>query len=230
MIIPKGQKTKKKRLRRKCFLLAILLLGFALLTDAQLRPAVTAAAESQANLFATRAIQESVYRELERLETDYGDLVRLTYSDQGTVTSLQTDMLALSKLQSSVTTSVIGSILDFTSQEITLPAGSLTGNPFLSGRGPAVELRIIPAGFVQTRVKNVFDSAGINQTRHQILLNVRLEIQAVLPGYAAGTLVDTDVCLAETVIVGLVPGAYTWVSDGTDPLVGLIQDYGAGEG
>ena len=65
---------------------------------------------------------------------------------------------------------------------------------------------------------------------YQILLNVRLEIQAVLPGYAAGTLVDTDVCLAETVIVGLVPGAYTWVSDGTDPLVGLIQDYGAGEG
>ena len=155
MIIPKGQKTKKKRLRRKCFLLAVLLLGFALMTDAQLRPAVTAAAESQANLFATRAIQESVYRELERLETDYGDLVRLTYSDQGTVTSLQTDMLALSKLQSSVTTSVIGSILDFTSQEITLPAGSLTGNPFLSGRGPAVELRIIPAGFVQTRVKKI---------------------------------------------------------------------------
>ena len=35
------------------------------------------------------------------------------------------------------------------------------------------------------------------------------------------------ICLAETVIVGLVPGAYTWVSDGTDPLVGMIQDYGA---
>ena len=42
------------------------------------------------------------------------------------MTSLQTDMLALSKLQSSVTTSVIGSILDFTSQEITLPAGSVS--------------------------------------------------------------------------------------------------------
>ena len=41
--------------------------------------------------------------------------------------------------------------------------------------------------------------------------------------------VDTDICLAETVIVGLVPGAYTMVADGTDPLVGMIQDYGAGE-
>lgn len=229
MILSKGRKTKKKRLRRKCFFLALLLLGCSLAADLQLRPAVKAAAGSQANLYATQAIQEAVYRELERLETNYGDLVRLTYSDQGTVTSLQTDMLALSKLQSSVTSSVIESILAFSGQELRLPAGSLTGNPFLSGRGPEVEIRLVPAGFVQTRVRNVFDSAGINQTRHQIVLNVRLDIQAVLPGYTAGTQVDADICLAETVIVGLVPGAYTWVSDGTDPLVGLIQDYGAGE-
>ena len=165
MNIPKGQKTKKKRFRRKCFLLALLLFGSALFTDAQLRPAVTASAGSQANLYATRAIQDAVYQELERLETEYGDLVRLTYSDQGTVTSLQTDMLALSKLQSSVTTSVIGSILDFTHQEILLPAGSLTGSAFLSGRGPDVEIRLVPAGFVETRVKNIFDTAGIKDRK-----------------------------------------------------------------
>lgn len=229
MVIQRRQTGKRRRFRRRCLLLALALLGTLLAADAKLRPAVTAAAGSQANLYATRAIQEAVYREVEQLQPEYGDLVRLTYSDQGTVTSLQTDMLAMSKLQSAVTASVIDSILQFSSQTITLPAGTLTGNPFLSGRGPAVEVRLIPAGFVQTRLKNVFDEAGINQTRHQILLNVRLEIQAVLPGYAIGSQVDTDVCLAETVIVGLVPGAYTWVSDGTDPLVGLIQDYGAGE-
>ena len=223
------QKSRKRRFRRMCFLLALALVGLLLAVDASLRPTVTAAAESQANLYATRAIQETVYREVERLEMEYGDLVRLTYGDQGTVTSLQTDMLAMSKLQSAVTSSVIDSILQLSSHELTLPVGTLTGNPFLSGRGPEVEVRLIPAGFVETRLKNVFDGAGINQTRHQILLNVRLEYQAVLPGYAIGSQVDTDIVLAETVIVGLVPGAYTLVSDGTDPLVGLIQDYGAGE-
>lgn len=228
-MIRRGQKSKKRRLRFKYLLLAALLIAAVLGADAQLRPAITAAAGSQANLYATQAIQEAVFREVETLELEYGDLVRLTYSDQGTVTSLQTDMLAMSKLQSSVTSSVIESVLRFSSQRITLPAGTLTGNPFLSGWGPEVEVRLIPAGFVQTQVKNVFDSAGINQTRHQILLNVRLDIQAVLPGYAISNQVDTDICLAETVIVGLVPGAYTWVSDGTDPLVGMIQDYGAGE-
>ncbi len=229
MRIRKEQKSKKRRLRLKCLLLAAVLIAALLGTDAQLRPAIAAAAGSQANLYATQAIQEAVFQEMEGLELEYGDLVRLTYSDQGSVTSLQTDMLAMSRLQSAVTTSVIESILRFSSQQVTLPAGSLTGNPFFSGRGPEVEIRLIPAGFVQTQMKNVFESAGVNQTRHQILLNVRLDIQAVLPGYAIANQVDTDICLAETVIVGLVPGAYTWVSDGTDPLVGMIQDYGAGE-
>ena len=229
MRIRKEQKSKKRRLRLKCLLLAAVLIAALLGTDAQLRPAIAAAAGSQANLYATQAIQEAVFQEMEGLELEYGDLVRLTYSDQGSVTSLQTDMLAMSRLQSAVTTSVIESILRFSSQQVTLPAGSLTGNPFFSGRGPEVEIRLIPAGFVQTQMKNVFESAGINQTRHQILLNVRLDIQAVLPGYAIANQVDTDICLAETVIVGLVPGPYTWVSDGTDPLVGMIQDNGARE-
>ena len=206
MRIRKEQKSKKRRLRLKCLLLAAVLIAALLGTDAQLRPAIAAAAGSQANLYATQAIQEAVFQEMEGLELEYGDLVRLTYSDQGSVTSLQTDMLAMSRLQSAVTTSVIESILRFSSQQVTLPAGSLTGNPFFSGRGPEVEIRLIPAGFVQTQMKNVFESAGINQTRHQILLNVRLDIQAVLPGYAIANQVDTDICLAETVIVGLVPG------------------------
>lgn len=229
MELKRRQKSKKRRFRRCCLLLALTLAGLLLAVNEKLRPAVTAAAESQASLYAARAIQETVYREVERLELEYGDLVRLTYGDQGTVTSLQTDMLAMAKLQSAVTSSVIDGILQMSGQRLTLPAGTLTGDPFLSGRGPEVEIRLIPAGFVETRLKNVFDGAGINQTRHQILLNVRLDYQAVLPGYAIGSRVDTDVILAETVIVGLVPGAYTLVSDGTDPLVGMIQDYGAGE-
>ena len=126
MRIRKEQKSKKRRLRLKCLLLAAVLIAALLGTDAQLRPAIAAAAGSQANLYATQAIQEAVFQEMEGLELEYGDLVRLTYSDQGSVTSLQTDMLAMSRLQSAVTTSVIESILRFSSQQVTLPAGSLT--------------------------------------------------------------------------------------------------------
>ncbi len=230
MKIPKRQKSKKRRFRIKCLVTALALAGTVLAVDIQLRPAVTTAAEGQAMLYATQAIQDTVYEEISSLELQYGDLVHLTYNDAGSVTSLQTDMLAMSQFQSAVTSSIIQKILLFENHQLCLPIGTLTGSPLFSGRGPEVEIRLVPSSFVQTQVRNVFESEGINQTRHQIILNVKLDIQAVLPGYSISSRVDTDICLAETVIVGLVPSAFTLVSDGTDPLVGMIQDYGAGEG
>ncbi len=230
MLVQKRRKRKKRKFRIKCLLAALALLGGLAAADIQLRPAVTAAAESQAMLYATQAIQDTVYSQVSQMELQYGDLVRLTYSDQGSVTSLQTDMLAMSKFQSSVTSSIIQRILLFENHRLLLPIGTLTGSPILSGRGPKVEIKLVPSSFVETQIRNEFDSEGINQTRHQVILNVKMDIQAVLPGYSISSRVDTDICLAETVIVGLVPSAFTLVSDGTDPLVGLIQDYGAAEG
>ena len=88
-------------------------------------------------------------------------------------------------------------------------------------------LRLIPAGTVKTRIINQFDEAGINQTRHRIQLQVTVDMLSVLPGYRISSEAQTTVVLAETIIVGLVPDAYTEVYGGTDDLVGMIQDYEA---
>ena len=50
---------------------------------------------------------------------------------------------------------------------------------------------------------------------------------SLLPGYRISSQAQCNVILAETIIVGLVPDAYTEVYGGTDDLVGMIQDYGA---
>ena len=157
----------------------------------------------------------------------YENLVHLTYSEAGNVTALQTDITSMNILQSNITNRIVQQILTFDNQTVDVPIGTLLGGPFFSGRGPEVEIKIIPASFIETQIVNRFDSAGINQTRHQIFLNVKLTVSAVIPGYSVTSDVNTNVLLAETVIVGAVPEAFTEVSDGTDPMVGLIQDYGA---
>ena len=50
---------------------------------------------------------------------------------------------------------------------------------------------------------------------------------SLLPGYRISSQAQSNIILAETIIVGLVPDAYTEVYGGTDDLVGMIQDYGA---
>jgi len=66
----------------------------------------------------------------------------------------------------------------------------------------------MPSGSVVTSVSNVFDSAGINQTRHQIMLNIKSTVSVIIPGYITSVPVETNMCIAESVIVGLVPDTY----------------------
>jgi hypothetical protein len=64
-------------------------------------------------------------------------------------------------------------------------------------------------GYVESKMTHHFDSAGINQTRHQIILEMQTTIRTTLPLSASNISVQTNVLLAETVIVGVSPDSFT---------------------
>lgn len=53
-----------------------------------------------------------------------------------------------------------------------------------------------------------FSDAGINQTRHQILLEVTVSVDILLPGGDLPAEISAQVPVAETIIVGSVPDTY----------------------
>ncbi len=61
------------------------------------------------------------------------------------------------------------------------------------------------SGSVVTDLKSEFTSAGINQTKHQILMTVKGYQVLMAPGINTTVEVETTVAVAETVIVGQVP-------------------------
>ena len=71
--------------------------------------------------------------------------------------------------------------------------------------GPSLNLRVTLAGNVKADFKSTFESAGVNQTRHRIYLDVGTSVYSFLPGINSTTDVNTDELVAETVIVGEVP-------------------------
>ena len=56
--------------------------------------------------------------------------------------------------------------------------------------------------------RNEIESAGINQVKHQIILEVRVQIDVMLPWEVKSTEVVSEVLIAETVLVGKVPDTY----------------------
>ena len=67
-------------------------------------------------------------------------------------------------------------------------------------------------GEVTCELQHGFDDAGINQTRHRLMLEISCKIRSQMPGMSEKDFRQTSqILVAETVIVGEVPENY-WVS------------------
>ena len=100
-----------------------------------------------------------------------------------------------------------------------------TGSPLLAGRGPCLHVRMQSVGTATARFDNQFSSAGINQTRHRILLDVDVHVSILLPGLTTYTKVSNEISVAETVIVGGVPDTYTYFSTTPDEIENYADEY-----
>ena len=110
-------------------------------------------------------------------------------------------------------------------RELSIPVGSLSGSVLLAGRGPRISVRMESVGSSSANFENAFTSAGINQTKHQIVLNIDVAVSILLPGFSTATTVSNAVTVAETVIVGSVPDTYTYFSSTPESYESDAKDY-----
>ena len=92
--------------------------------------------------------------------------------------------------------------------QIQVPLGSLVDLDILWGLGPTLKVHAMTVGTVDGEFFSEFTSAGVNQTLHRICLKLTVPLTLMLPGGAVETVSETELCVAETVIVGQVPQAY----------------------
>lgn len=223
-----------QRRKRRMALFRALCVVLALLTalvvlDINIRPVVKTMAAYEAKNYAVRAINEAVTQELTKQGVTYDGICHVSVNEQGVVTAVETDVVRLGLLQAGITQRVSEAMDALSDHDLSVPLGTLLGSQYLSGRGPGVGFRVIPIGYAQGELRNEFVSAGINQTCHRVMLDVSVSITALVPGYSAATQVRTEICLAETIIVGVVPGSFTSVTGDNRDELSKLQDYGAGK-
>lgn len=200
-------------LRRRKAGIGLTLLGagilvIALFTTVTLPPAVTELALAAATDDITIIVNDVVSEILEGGELDYEKLVTLERNEQGAVTALIANSANINALRAKVTNAVVERFSDTDLTRISIPMGNLIGGTLLSGKGPRLKLDILSVTNVVTSFRNEFTSAGINQTRHRIILDVEVSLEVLLGPDSGTDSVLTEVIVAETVIVGTVPDAY----------------------
>ncbi|MCL2057309.1 MAG: sporulation protein YunB [Oscillospiraceae bacterium] len=192
-------------------LLLLILAGLLLYYDVRLAPVAQSVAGHQAKVAAIRRINNAMLAVMDEEGAGYGDIVKISRGADGKVQSLQSDMVLVNRLKLKAADRIMEEVSQPGGQSVRIPLGNLFGIQLLAGRGPDIEIKAIPVGYVQTRLHNQFTSAGINQTNHRIMLEAGLQVLVVLPGYTREVTVMTDYCVAETVIVGETPDTFAGI-------------------
>ncbi len=188
-------------------LLISLLVFFFWQVESHLKPTLMAIAETRATLIATQAINNVINNQVS-LTVDPKTLLNVTLDERGRVVLIQPNTMEFNRLGADTTIKVQEALQEITEEKIDIPIGQVLGSQLLASMGPKITVTIIPMGTVQVKVIDKFEQAGINQTRHMVYLVATTQIRIVVPLVSQSVSVNTQVPIAEYVVVGEVPNTY----------------------
>ena len=136
---------------------------------------------------------------------------RIVYFEKdldGRITALKTNMSEVNRLKTDILNLINDEILALDTSHIGIPLGSLFLPELLSGKGPAIPVHILSIRNSDAAFTSAFSQAGINQTLHQLVMVVSVDVSVLVLGQTSSFTVNSEVVVAETVIVGDVPSTY----------------------
>lgn len=205
-------------------LTGIAILALLILLLAHLRPVLTSMASARVSNSVNRIVAAAVEEAIQRGDINYEAFVTFEKDATGRVTALRSNVAEVNRMQSAISEEILHRLSEVSTSELRIPIGTLTGSALLSGRGPYITVRMQAVGSASAVFRNEFSAAGINQTRHQILLEVDVYMSILLPGIRTSTTVANEIAVAETVIVGSVPESYTYFSASAENALDYAED------
>ncbi len=201
-----------ERLRRPAALATVLLgciglMSFLIFAALFLKDLSAEIAVSDASDIVTVQINKVVAEIMREGGYDGESFVSLEKNDRGEVTAISSNMARINALSATILDRVVGAT-DNRTLTVEIPLGNLSGISLLMGRGPAVPVQSIALTSSRVEFNNSIVTAGINQTKHQINLEVMVDIDILIPWATESARVTTEVLISDTIIVGQVPETF----------------------
>ena len=198
------------RLRiRKLFHLFLILLvvavGALLLFRDRYRDAIRELARTQVTNTTSDLINDAIDGQIELGNIQYDRIVYFEKDLNGRITALKTNMSEVNRLKTNILNLINDEILAMDTSHLGVPLGSLFLPEFFSGKGPGIPVQIISIRNSDASFGSNFTEAGINQTMHQLSLEVLVDVSVLVLGETDSFTVSSQVVVAETIIVGDVP-------------------------
>lgn len=182
----------------------ILLLLFRIKFSATIR----SLAETQVRNATSDLINDAIDDQIETGNIQYDRIVYFEKDLNGRITALKTNMSEVNRLKTDILNIINDEILAIDTSSIGIALGNLILPELLSDRGPDIPVHILSIRNSEGSFESYFSEAGINQTLHQLTMNVSIDVSILVLGKAESYTVNSQVVVAETVIVGDVPDTF----------------------
>lgn len=178
-----------------------------MIVEVRLAPVLHTWAHTKAVGLATTAINLAV-EEVMAGTLDSTALAKLIRDGDGSLKGVQYDMGAVNRVSSQASQLILKNLEDMGQQAFAIPLGQLTGLRFLAAWGPDIPVRMVPVGALTATPMASFQSAGLNQTWHRVLLDIEVMMRVVVPLLAEEIAVSARVPIVEEIFIGDVPSWY----------------------
>lgn len=208
----------RRRKRIAAFLLLVVLLVVVLMflvLRLKVAPMMEELVIAQAQNTMSSLVNQVINKQIATGTVDYDRMIYFEKSTDGSITALKTNMSEMNRLKTEILAALNGEIAQMEVGLLDIPIGSFIMPELFSGKGFKLPVRIVSVSTTDATFQNLFSEAGINQTLHRIIMDVKVDLTVMTPTGSVKTQVITDVVVAETVLVGSVPQSYVNIT-GTD--------------
>ena len=197
-----------RRLFRRLFILFVVLLAVFIALRGKYRTVIRELAETQVKNTTSDLTNDAIAKQIADGVIQYDRIVYFEKDLDGKITALKTNMSEVNRLKTDILNIINDEILALDTSDIGIPLGSLFLPEFLSGKGPAIPVHILSIRNSDANFVSRFTQAGINQTLHQLTMEVSVDVAVLVLGETSGFTITSEVVVAETVIVGEVPSTF----------------------
>jgi sporulation protein YunB len=192
-------------------LVLVIILLFALITyyyiEVNIRPTLSSICDVQAKVIATRIINETVRKELNK-DSIKDKILEPSYDREGKISMIKTDAMVMNHISNNIAQNLQQKIMELENQRFSIPLFTALDSQLMAGKGPSLNFSILPQGSVLVDFITEFEESGINQTRYKIYITVEVDMRVISPVATSSTTVKNNVLIAEIVIIGEVPDSY----------------------
>ena len=205
----KQYRSPKRKTRRRIVLALVAFFFIAIIVWmlGNITAILKSVSEATMRSITTVAVNDAIYYTLSD-QVRYEDLVTVMNDKDGNITAITANSFQINRIARDTAYMSQENLKKMSEDGIEIPLGAFTGVEAWAGLGPRIRLPIIPISNVECRFVSHFESAGINQTRHSVYLEIVADISIILPSETSNFASLTEVLICESVLVGKVPDSY----------------------